>query len=157
MKRSKTCQPIMRNALMQVVHDIQMLTNNVTLHEEGKKYPMPIIKKPRLFRKASLQVLRRRYQRTLSLSLSLSLSVCGQAWKTPEKEKSIYGNDKAWTWLFILWFYSEVVFGARSVHAVSWYPCTFYSSSKEIKLFFNAEFSRKISIWNVKKINKLWQ
>ncbi len=74
-ERSKTCQPIMRNALMQVVHDIQMLKNNVTLHEEGKKYPMPIIKKPRLFRKASLQVLRRRYQNSLSLSLSLSLSV----------------------------------------------------------------------------------
>jgi hypothetical protein len=59
----------MRNALMQVVHDIQMLKNNVTLHEEGKKYPMPIIKN----RKASLQVLRRRYQNSLSLSLSLSV------------------------------------------------------------------------------------
>jgi hypothetical protein len=74
----------MRIALMQVVYDIQMLKNNVTLHEEGKKYPMPIIiKKPRLFRKASLQVLRRRYQNSLSLSLSLSLclslSVSGQA------------------------------------------------------------------------------
>jgi hypothetical protein len=41
------------------------------MRKEGKKYPMPIIKKPRLFRKASLQVLRRRYQNSLSLSLSV--------------------------------------------------------------------------------------
>ncbi len=122
-----------------------------SMRKEGKKYPMLIIKKPRLFRKASLQVLRRRYQNTHTQTLSLSLSVSGQAWKTPEKEKSIYGNDKAWTWWFILWFYSEVVFGARSVHAVSWYPSTFYSGSTEIKLLFlNAEFSRKLSLWNVK-------
>jgi hypothetical protein len=44
-----------------------------SMRKEGKKYPMPIIKKPRLFRKASLQVLRRRYQNSLSLSLSLCL------------------------------------------------------------------------------------
>jgi hypothetical protein len=46
-----TNKTVTGTALMQVVHDIQMLKNNVTLHKEGKKYPMPIIEKPRLFRK----------------------------------------------------------------------------------------------------------
>jgi hypothetical protein len=99
-------------------------------HEEGKKYPMPIIKKPRLFRKASL---RRRYQNSLSLSLSLSLCLWSGLKNSRERKVNIWmgmirhGNDYS-----SCDFYSQVVFGARSVHAISWYPSTYYSGSTEI-------------------------
>ncbi len=76
--------------------------------------------------------------RTLSLSLSLSLSLCLSVVR-PEKlqrKKSHLGmirdgNDNS-SCDFIL----KLFLGARSVHAVSWYPSTLYSGSTEIKLFF---------------------
>jgi hypothetical protein len=60
------------------------------MRKEGKKYPMLIIKKPRLFRKASLQVLRRRYQNTHTDSLSLSLCVWSGLKNSRERKVNIW-------------------------------------------------------------------